>query len=166
MVFLKSKGILVGVGILIIASIIIFFSVFPKGTSTQKQAPEKTKVEEMQSIKQLSATDIGLTLTLRSDKKAINMVIANLSGIQSIEYEATYDVEVKDGKDTLKVPRGIGPSTIELTSADKQIIRELELGTCSKNVCKYDKVVSDITFLIKVNFQNGDVGSVEQKVQL
>lgn len=156
---------------LVVSALLIFAGIggyfLVKAQTSQKEAPKKEQTEEKQeTIKELKAEDIGLTLTPRADKKAIIMTIMKLDNISSIEYEATYDAEVKDGGQILSVGRGVGPSTIEIKSTDKKLRREIELGSCSRNVCKYDQGVSEVEFSIKVNYKNGEVGSVEEKVSL
>ena len=119
--------------------------------------------EELQNAKQMEPEDIGLELTLRSDKKAVIVRATNVSGIKSFEYELTYDAEVTEDGETVVVPRG---AVGELTIRGAVASAEVDLGTCSANVCKYDKVVSNIKVVIKVNFENGEIGAVEDEIPL
>lgn len=139
-------------------------------SSSGKEASTNTTSEEgfeEQSFRKLSPEDIGLTLTLNNAKNTVIMKITRLDGVKSIEYEAIYDAEVAEEGETNVVSRGVGPSTIEVKEGESQIVRpDIVLGTCSRNVCKYDKVVSDVTFNVRVNFKDGDPGVIEQKISL
>lgn len=117
--------------------------------------------EEEKQVKQIGPSEIGLELSIRSDKKAVIITATKLSGIASLEYELTYDAEVTEEGETHAIPRGaIGKLTIRNGAASS----EVDLGTCSANICKYDKVVSDIKVIIKVNYENGEVAQVEDKI--
>lgn len=162
----KKKLLLIG-GIIVLLIIAGAGLLFAFNSSAPPQKPSDLAPGE-QKVKMLKPEDIGLTLTPRNDKKAVNMRITKLSGIKSIEYEISYDADVVDTESGQKntTPRGVVGSPIEIKDSDTEIRREIELGTCSRNICKYDKVVSDVKFVIKVTYKNGDVGSVEQKIAL
>lgn len=149
----------------ILASSIAGYFILIKGKNKIK-IPVETSEEETQNVKEISAEDIGLSLNLRADEKAVIMKITNLSGIASFEYEMEYMAEVVESGKTVEVPRGVVSSPVVVKSGEKQISKEILLGTCSKNVCKYDKVVSEIKLVMKVEFENGEIGSVEEIVSL
>lgn len=134
-------------------------------TGSAKKEVKTPTTEEIQA-KSINPEEIGLVLTPKADKKAVVMEITKLEGIQSVEYEVSYDAEVTDEGQTTDVPRGAVGSPIQVKSTDSSIKREITLGTCSANVCKYDKVTSSIKFVIKVTFKNGDLGSVEKEISL
>ena len=162
-----KRTIIIAVAVVILVASLAFFFLVKTSETPESQTPEPTEsVEGEIEVKELNASDIGLTVTPRSDAKAIIMKVTKLSGISSIEYEATYDAEVREGKEVLKVGRGVGPSTIEIKPNEMKITREILLGSCSKNVCKYDLGVTEVEFVVKVNYENGEVGSITQKVSL
>lgn len=153
--------IVVGVVILLMGGGAFFF------LSSKKETPKQVpSTDQTQNVKTVKPEDIGLTLEPRSDKKGIVMKITKLTGIKSIEYDVSYDAEVTEEGQTTTTPRGVVGSPIEVKSGDSEIKRDIDLGTCSRNVCKYDKVVSDVKFTIRINYTNGDIGSVEQKISL
>lgn len=133
-------------------------------TSQNNQA-KVSPTNSGQEIKKLQPSDIGLKLTVRPDKKGVIMKITKLEGISSLEYSLSYDANVTEEGQTAVVPRGVEGSPIQVKEGDSEITRDLDLGTCSRNVCKYDDVVSDITVTIRVNFKDGSVGGVETKVK-
>ena len=159
MEFIKKNVLIIGLIALLVLGGLVGYFVWA-GFKNQGLTPRR---DEQQNIKQMSPEDIGLELSLRSDKKAVIIKATKVAGIKSFEYELTYDAEVSEDGETATVPRGaVGELTIRggVASAD------VDLGTCSANVCKYDKVVSDIRVVIKVNFENGEIGAVEDKVSL
>ncbi|MBP6913750.1 MAG: hypothetical protein KBC00_04015 [Candidatus Levybacteria bacterium] len=118
-----------------------------------------------QEIKKISSSDIGLEVKVRQDKKGLVMTLSKLDGVESIEYSISYDAEVEDEGETITVPRGVEGSPINI-SGQSTITKNLDLGTCSRNVCKYDKVVSDVTVTIRVNYKDGTIGGLEEKISL
>lgn len=82
------------------------------------------------------ANPYGLALAPRFDKKAVFLKISSFPpGLKTIEYELTY--EAKEG------PRGV-LGTVNY-KGEAKIEREILLGTCSKNVCRYDEGVREVT---------------------
>jgi hypothetical protein len=125
-------------------------------TQTSKQ-PAQASSEDEQPVLTLKPEDIGLTMQLRNDKKAVRFVIEKPEGIKAVEYQLSYTKEV-DGE---QLPEGlIGDA--KFNPGDKQIAIEYrELGTCSKNVCRYDKVVSPVKVTLKVTKDDSKVYEVE-----
>lgn len=123
-------------------------------------------IAEEKQAKSVSPEEIGLSLAPSPDGKAIIMKITKLDGVSSLEYEVSYDAEVTEEGETNNVPRGAVGSPIMIKDTDSEIKREITLGTCSANKCKYDKVTSAIKFVIKVTYENGEIGSVEKEISL
>jgi len=159
----NTKIIAIAVGIIAIVGIGLgVYSYMNQENQSQTQNIEEIVESD---AKPISSEDVGLELSLTPDKKAIIMKITKLEGIESVEYMAQYDAEVTESGETLTVTRGVGPSTIEVEPGDMLIERDdITLGTCSRNVCKYDTVVSDITFALRVNYTNDEVGSLEETI--
>ena len=158
MEFIKKNALIIGV----IAVVVLGIGGYFIWARSQNQAliPKR---EELQNAKQMTPEDIGLELSLRSDKKAVIIKATKIDGIKGFEYELTYDAEVTEDRETVVVPRG---AVGELTIRGGVAQAEVDLGTCSANVCKYDKVVSNIKVVIKVNFENGEIGAIEDEIPL
>ncbi len=133
-----KKAVLIIVPVLIILAVGGFF--FLKKDSSPQVGVEPTPVVEEIPVQSLVETNLyGLSLSPRSDKKAVFLKITSFpEGVNTIEYELTYDA--KEG------PRGV-LGTINYKGEDK-IQREILLGTCSKNVCRYDEGVKKVTLTI------------------
>lgn len=157
----KNKLLLTAIGVVIILAGVLVYVFWPKAAE-ESLFPEGSS----KNIKQMSPEDIGLVLTPIKNGKAIRMEITKLDGISSVEYDVSYDARVTDEGEEIVVPRGVAGSAIQIKPGESSVERDLDLGTCSRNVCKYDQVESDVTFVIRVNFANSEIGSVEAKVSL
>ncbi|MFZ5366451.1 MAG: hypothetical protein ACOZBZ_04170 [Patescibacteria group bacterium] len=97
------------------------------GTSTPTQAP--VLLEERPYV----------TLTPRTDGHELKLEIENLKNVQTVDYELVYLAG--------DVSRGvIGSVDLE---GENSLSRDLLLGSCSKNVCKYDEGVSEGTLTLR-----------------
>ncbi|MDP3998003.1 MAG: hypothetical protein Q8P89_00095 [bacterium] len=131
---------------LIVAPILIILvlggSLIAKKSFQPPQVPVITPTPTVESVPVQTLEEsnpYGVDLTPRSDKKAVSLGITSFPvGLKIIEYELTY--EAKEG------PRGV-LGTINYKNEDK-IERQILLGTCSKNVCRYDEGVSEVTLTI------------------
>ena len=73
----------------------------------------------------------------------------------------SYNADV-DGE---SVPRGaIGSG--EVKPNESSIKRDITIGTCSSGKCKYDKGVTAISFLIKLNLKDGKTAVVKKDLEL
>lgn len=133
-----KKAVLIILPILIILAFGGGFLVLKNGgQKTQAPVVMPTPTVEAIPIQSLTQTNpYGVDLTPRLDKKAVFLKISSFpQGVKTIEYEITYDA--REG------PRGV-LGTIDYKGEGK-IKREILLGTCSKNVCRYDEGVTTVT---------------------
>lgn len=146
---------LVSIVVLIIAGIVGGYSLF-KGKGEEK-VTQQPVVEE--KIEEISASDIGLTLTARSDKKAVKFEITNIKDISSLDYELSY---LAKGD----IPRGV-IGHIDVKPTDKKIISDyLDLGSCSRSVCKYDEGVTTVKLIVKITRTDGKILHSEKESPL
>ncbi len=142
--------ILIGGGIWLLAS---------KKTSGTQQIPAYT---DQAQVLTLSSDAIGLTIAFRADNKAMKFTVGNASGVNSIEYQISYNKTVSG--DT--VPEGL-IGTVDMNPGDKTAgIGFREFGTCSSGTCRYDNVQSPITLTLKLVKSDGKIYQVEKKVDL
>lgn len=164
----KSGVILIIAIVILVIGGAVFLLLNQNSSSKNSRSSNSSDEQQVVKEKDLKAEDIGLILEVRPDNKAIIMEITRLDGIQSLEYEATYERDVDDrsvGGDS-RVMDGTAPSQIEVKESDNKIRREILLGTCSKNVCRYHKGVKEVSFEIRVNLKSGEVGKITQKITL
>lgn len=154
---------------LLLTAIIVVILVIGVGgfiiMQTRNTQEQELVVEEVQNVKVLKPEDIGLELSIDEDNKIITLEASKLDGISSIEYDVSYDAEVTENGDEFVATRGV-TGTLPVTAGESVIAKDIDLGTCSRNVCKYDTVVSAVTFNIRVNFENGEVGGIETTVPI
>lgn len=154
----KSNLILIGGAVLILVGLFggLFF-LLGGGTEEKTTAPTQTK---KMTAKEVTPEEIGLTLTPVSNNQKIRIEIANIEGIKGFEYELSYDA-IENGE---TVPRGaIGE--LEVVPG-KKVSHDVDLGTCSSGTCKYDKGVTEVSVVIRVNYVNGEIGVAESSVSL
>jgi hypothetical protein len=135
-----------------------------------KSKAPAAETEEMQDVVlKLSPEDVGLSMTPSPDSKKVKFAIDKLSGITSVEYELTYEAdstaaEQSEGGEP-RVQRGVtGEASID-SGKSKYESPWLDLGSCSKNVCRYDKGVNSLTLTLKV-VKDGKTYSVEKTLEL
>ena len=110
-------------------------------------SPE-TNVEEEQVELPPVDSSVKVDLVARDDKKAVNLKISSIpKGTESIEYELSYDTSAG-------LPKG-ALGTIRLKDNESSVEREILLGTCSRNVCKYDEGVTKISLVLRFNHPKG-----------
>lgn len=161
--FIKKNKLIVGIVAVVLVVVLLggyFF--FLKGSN---QGGVANQTQEEQTAKQISADEVGLILDLKPDGKAIILTLTKLEGIKSFEYELSYDAEETSEGETAMVPKGVVGGPVEI-DGKSSIEREVLLGTCSANVCRYDKISGPIKVILKINFDNGEVGIVEDTINL
>ena len=163
----QNKKLLVVLGVVIGLAIIIggyFF--FNKSKSN---APEDEFLEE-QIAEEISPEEIGLTMEANASQKAVKFAIAKAEGVKSIEYQVTYEAdstaaEQSEGGDE-RVQRGITGEVVVKSGQSSYQSEWLDLGSCSKNVCRYDSGVQSVTLTLKIVKEDGKVYQVEKTLEL
>jgi len=158
---LKNK-LLVAAVVVVVLVIGVGGFIFMQTRATQDQ---ELVIEEVQNVKELAPEDIGLELSIDEDNKIITLEATKLDGITSIEYDVSYDAQVTENGEEFVATRGV-TGMLPVTSGESIVSKDIDLGTCSRNVCKYDTVVSEVVFNIRVNFENGEVGGIEATVPI
>jgi len=166
---LKNRSLLIAGGVL------VFFLVLGGGyflfvhKAPGASVANQTDNQDTGPLK-LSPNDIGLTLSASPDKKRVKFAINKLDGINGVEYQVTYEAdstaqEIAEGGDK-RVDRGItGDSKIN-TGDSSYESPWLDLGSCSKNICRYDTGVNSVDMVLKITKDDGKVYEVEQKLSL
>jgi len=94
----------------------------------------------------LSAEELPIiSLIPRADKHELTLNVRGFKDIDSIEYELTYL--------SYGLSRGV-VGTVNL-SGENEISRKILLGTCSRNVCKYDDDISDGKLTLRLRGPQG-----------
>lgn len=134
-----------------------------------KQGVKPTPVENSgsQEVGTLQPQDIGLKMQLTPDKKKVKVIVEKASDIKNVEYEITYDADVpaaekvEGGED--RVSRGFSDQA-EIKGQSYES-KDFDLGSCSKNVCRYDTGVTEIKILMKVTKKDGKLYQVQDSIK-
>lgn len=109
--------------------------------------PQTALDEEEEVILPEIDSSVKVAVTAQSDNREVTLSISAIpKGTESIEYELSYDTSAG-------LPKG-ALGTIKL-SGESSIERKITLGTCSRNVCKYDEGVTKINLVLRFNTADG-----------
>ena len=140
---MKNKKTLIIIAVL---AVLIMSALFVKAKTGGKTevVPTPTPTVALPKVDE----SVEVDLVSRSDGKAVTLTISQIpSETTSIDYELSY--ETGEG-----LPRGV-LGTIHLKEGEEEVEREVLLGTCSRNVCTYDRGVETINLVLKFNSPDG-----------
>lgn len=165
--FFKQKGFLIGLIILLVVG--VGGGVFAFVSSSKAPAEEET-VDNSLVVETLTAEQLGLTMEAKPDKKAVKFKIEKAGDIKTIEYQVTYEADstaqerAEGGEE--RVQRGItGESDVK--GSDLTYESEwLDLGSCSRNVCRYDSGVETVELTLKIVKKNGKTYEAQDSLEL
>lgn len=152
---MKNKKILIGIVVLVIL-ILAGVGLFLFNLNSS-QSPQDEN-EFVENIVEMSAEDVGLTLSSQKNNQQLVMELTKLDEIESFEYEVSYEA-IEEGETVMQGTFGSGPNPDE--EGEPTIRRVIDLGTCSA-VCRYHEGVEEIEFTLRVNLKNGEVGLIEE----
>lgn len=167
MMFYKNRTFVIIVGIISGLALLIGGWLF--FVNRANTASEDDGYLEEQIVERIDASEIGLTMEAKPDNKAVKFMIEKADGITSIEYQLTYEAdstaqEQSEGGEP-RVQRGItGEAMVDGGSSFES--EWLDLGSCSRNVCRYDTGVESVTLTLKLVKDDGKVYEVEQTLEL
>lgn len=161
---MNDKRILIAAVVGVVIITIGGFFVFGRKNNTTT-LPE----EQIEQVESLDASTIGLKLVVKADKKNVRLIIENVTGINHIEYEITYDADSRDKEaraEGVKVPRGFSDEK-ELSGTSSPFeSKDYFLGTCSSGTCVADAGVTSVKAIVKVTKVDGKVYQSEASVDL
>ena len=159
---IKPKQWYIGIAVIVVIIVLVAGGVWlvAQKKATPQQIPAVS--DQSQPVQTLSPDSIGLAVAFRSDNKAIKFTVNNASGINSIEYQISYN-KMLNGQ---TVPDGL-IGTVDMNPGDATAgIGYREFGTCSSGVCRYDNVISPVTITLKIVKSDGKVYQVVKTVDL
>lgn len=154
--------------IVVVVVILLLVSGFLLFGGKTKEKPQETTQD--QTVQKLSAEELGLTITAKPDRKAVKFAISKAKDIKSIEYEVTYEAdstaqEQSEGGEA-RVQRGITGDT-KIKSGESSYESDwLDLGSCSKNICRYDSGVKSVSLTLKIVKNDGKTYQAEKTLDL
>ncbi len=97
--------------------------------------------------------EVKVKLVSIQPKKEVKLVVEGVPAkTTSLEYEFTYSTKEQESEGVFSTARPKEGETI----FPKTFERQITLGTCSKNVCRYHSITSDI--VVRLKFE-GEYGS-------
>ena len=159
---LKNKTTLIAIGVILLVLIGLGGYYFISNKTTTK--PQTADDSSQDSVSQIKPDAIGLSLQFSPDNKKVKFKVDKASDIKAIEYELTYEAdstaeEQSEGGEP-RVQRGI-TGTADIKDGDSSYESDwLDLGSCSKNICRYDTGVKSISITLKVTKDDGKVYEV------
>lgn len=163
---MKKKNLLIGGMVLIgFIGLIGVIGLVGKGKDKNLAKGGKPTPSPAQVLQELSADQLPLVrLIPRADKREVTLEIKNIKNADSVEYELSY---LSKG-----LSRGV-VGTIQL-KGETSVSRKILLGTCSRNVCKYDEGITDGQLTLRLRSSEGvikatapfDLDSKDYQLQL
>lgn len=90
-------------------------------------------------------SSVGISVRLRSDRRALNVYFSNLSKAKGVTYTLIYQTNGKD--------EGVSGS-VDSSQGDSSA-REILFGTCSNGVCVYHQNLSNMRFEVMTELLSG-----------
>lgn len=163
----KKLGMIIGVVVLLLVLGGGGYMLLGK-QDAKKSADEISSTD--QEIGTLEPGDIGLELAMTNGNKKVKVMVAKANDIESLEYEITYEADVpaaeqvEGGED--RVSRGFSEEAALKSGQSSYESKEFDLGSCSKNVCRYDTGVTEIEIIMKVIKRDGKIYQVKDSLEL
>lgn len=156
-----NKKVIIGIVVVLLIAVSSGVYFLSSQNSKPQQVTQEPQVEE-EIVETILPKDLGLTMSLRSDNKAVKFEMKNPGDIYLVEYQISYTKEVNGEK----VPEGL-IGEVKVNKDDLNIeIPFREFGTCSRSVCRYDNVVSAVKLTLKVTKIDGKVLAAEDTIDL
>ena len=148
----KKTKIVVGLAISSIAVLMLIAVVLMTKPAPTKVTKTSSLLESQEDTKPIPTVgaDVQVRLVSVQAKKEVKLVVDGVpASTTTIEYEFTYSTSEQDSEgifSTAKLKAGE-------TSFPKVFERQITLGTCSRNVCRYHNITSDI--MVRLKFEGG-----------
>lgn len=122
----------------------------------------------VEEVLTLSPEEIGLEMVASASNQQVKFIINKPQGIESLEYELSYEAGVPAGYqgEEEKISRGVaGEEEIE-PGAKVFESKFLDLGSASSGTFRPDIGVEEVKLLLKLNKNDGEVYQVEDSLKL
>lgn len=143
-----KKNVVVVIIILILLVLGGWMVFFRNNKQSTELIPEPTSAQSFLPI----GDDVQVDFKPNSarTKATLSIRVSNGAGVNSLEYEVLYET---DG-----LVKGVnsGSTPIEIDPKTGKVERELDFGTCSSGVCRYDKNVGTITLIVRFDTTSGN----------
>lgn len=136
--------------IVVVVLLIIGGVVFAQKMNSSGPKATPTPTPEESTIERIPVDSLEVVFDPRYDNKAFTLTIKGLKekDFKSFEYEISYDAQSSEEPGQIITQGSASREPILVTSEDFE--REILLGTCSKNVCKYDKGIEKVKVTLRL----------------
>jgi hypothetical protein len=165
----KKVGIIVGV---LIVLLLLGGGGYMVMSKKGAAGPTPAVGQDSMVVGTLSPEDIGLELKPTSDGKKLRILVSKVQDIKRLDYEVTYEADIPaseqvEGEDAeTRTTRGFSGEADIKSGESKYESKDFDLGSCSRNICRYDTGVEEIKILMKVTKNDGKVYQVEDQVKI
>lgn len=161
----KNNLLAIGVVLLVVVGLLGFYLI----SSNNKPQVDESQVAE-ETVQSIKPEDIGFKIESTAGKKKVKFSITKAQGIKAIEYQITYEAdstaqEKSEGGEP-RVQRGITGEIAVKPGEGTFESEDLDLGSCSKNVCRYDTGVDSIDITLKITKNDGKIYDLQDNLSL
>lgn len=159
---MKNQKLLIIVGVVVL---LLGLGTFFVLNGRSEEPEDNGYVEEVIT---LTPEEIGLEMVASASNQQVKFIINKVEGIESFEYELSYEADVPKGYqgEEEKISRGVaGEEEIE-SGSDKFESKFLDLGSASSGTFRPDIGVEKVNLLLKLNKTDGKVYQVEDSLEL
>jgi hypothetical protein len=137
---------------LVVLALVGYLVTRPAAPPLAKKAIQITQAPENEIIPTVGP-EVQVSLKSITPKQEIKLIVEGVPDkTTSIEYELTYSTKKQESEGVFSTAKPKEPAT----TFGKTFERQITLGTCSRNVCTYHEITSDIKVTLKFE---GDYGS-------
>lgn len=138
----------IGVGLVVLTILVVLGFVFLRKPApvAQKSVSELEQSQDDLDAIPTTGPEVKVSIVSVQPKKEIKLVVEGVpSGTSALEYELTYSTAEQDAEGVFSTAKPDKGSTTFGTKFERQIT----LGTCSRNVCRYHVITSPVKVILK-----------------
>jgi len=132
--------------LIIVAVLLVVGGIFLIKARNKDQNTDEGQQDQKKTLETPLEDRPYVVLIPRADGKEFSLEISRIKNAKTIEYELVYESQ--------GLSRGVIGS-IELSSGETEVSRKLLLGTCSRDVCKYDEGVEQGSLTLRFRGTEG-----------
>jgi len=132
--------------LIIVAVLLIVGGIFLIKGRNKDQNADENQQDQKKTLETPLEDRPYVALIPRADGKEFTLEISRIKNAKTIEYELVYESQ--------GLSRGVIGS-VELSSGETEVSRKLLLGTCSRDVCKYDEGVEQGSLTLRFRGTEG-----------
>lgn len=156
----KNTKIMAAVAIAIVGILVVYGITTLRKPSPPKVVKTSQLLESQDDTEPIptAGPDVKVQLVSVEPKKEVKLVIDGVPAkTTSLEYEFTYSTTEQESEGVFSTAK-LKPGE---SSFPKTFERQITLGTCSKNVCRYHKITSSI--IVRLKFEGAYGSQLFQK---